>query len=314
MPMQVFRSNTTAKRPTPAAMADGQLAVNTAATSTGLFFKDAAANLVKAGPIHVGTAAPNATPASGGHAGHCLGESWLDTTGTNPVQKIWNGSAWIIPQPSATATVVTTGDTGTVTSTMILNGTIVDADINSAAAIAGSKVSPNFGSQNIVNTGTITTKGAIAIDAGAIGITALEIGTNPVGDQYSFIDLIGDTTYSDYGVRFARNPGANAGATIVVRGNGVFDLHCQDAGAVAISTSASERMRVDASGNVLIGTSSSTGDAKLQVNGDKIRVGTAKTPASSSDTGTVGEICWDSNYVYVCTASNTWKRSAIATW
>lgn len=194
------------------------------------------------------------------------------------------------------------------------NVVITDNEISPSASISGTKISPNFGSQNIVNTGTITTKGAIAIDAGAIGITALEIGTNPAGDQYSFIDLIGDTTYSDYGVRIARNPGANAGATIVVRGTGVFDLHCQDAGAVAISTGASERMRVDASGNVLIGTSSSTGDAKLQVNGDKIRVGTAKTPASSSDTGTVGEICWDSNYVYVCTASNTWKRSAIATW
>lgn len=36
--------------------------------------------------------------------------------------------------------VVTVGDTGTVTSTMILNGTIVDADINASAAIAGSKI------------------------------------------------------------------------------------------------------------------------------------------------------------------------------
>jgi hypothetical protein len=36
---------------------------------------------------------------------------------------------------------VTTGDTGTVTSTMIANDTIVDADINSAAAIAQSKIS-----------------------------------------------------------------------------------------------------------------------------------------------------------------------------
>jgi hypothetical protein len=39
------------------------------------------------------------------------------------------------------ANFVTTGDTGTVTSTMILDGTIVDADINASAAIAASKIS-----------------------------------------------------------------------------------------------------------------------------------------------------------------------------
>jgi len=42
---------------------------------------------------------------------------------------------------SNTANLVATTDTGTVTSTMIANGTIVDADINASAAIATSKIS-----------------------------------------------------------------------------------------------------------------------------------------------------------------------------
>jgi hypothetical protein len=42
--------------------------------------------------------------------------------------------------PDVTGTVITTGDTGTVTSTMIANGAIVDADINASAAISGSKI------------------------------------------------------------------------------------------------------------------------------------------------------------------------------
>ena len=42
--------------------------------------------------------------------------------------------------PNVTGTLVSTGDTGSVTSTMILNGTIVDADINASAAIAFSKL------------------------------------------------------------------------------------------------------------------------------------------------------------------------------
>jgi len=38
------------------------------------------------------------------------------------------------------------------------------------------------------------------------------------------------------------------------------------------------------------------------------------TPSSATATGTAGEIAWDANYLYVCVASNTWKRVAIATW
>ena len=75
-----------------------------------------------------------------------------------------------------------------------------------------------------------------------------------------------------------------------------------------------ERARIDSSGRLLVGTSSDSGGALLQVNGDRIRVGTAKTPASATATGTAGEICWDASYVYVCTATNTWKRSALSTW
>jgi len=37
-------------------------------------------------------------------------------------------------------------------------------------------------------------------------------------------------------------------------------------------------------------------------------------PASATSTGTAGQIQWDSNYIYVCVATNTWKRVAISTW
>ena len=46
-------------------------------------------------------------------------------------------------------------DSGVVTSAKIADDTIVNADINSSAAIAGSKIDPDFGSQNIVTTGTL---------------------------------------------------------------------------------------------------------------------------------------------------------------
>lgn len=52
----------------------------------------------------------------------------------------------------------------------------------------------------------------------------------------------------------------------------------------------------------------------LDVNADVIRLRTAKTPSASNDTGTQGQIAWDASYIYICTATNTWERVAIATW
>lgn len=43
-------------------------------------------------------------------------------------------------------------------------------------------------------------------------------------------------------------------------------------------------------------------------------VATSSTPASAVATGVAGTITWDADYVYVCTATNTWKRAALTTW
>jgi hypothetical protein len=72
-----------------------------------------------------------------------------------------------------------------------------------------------------------------------------------------------------------------------------------------------EAVRIHNNGTLLVGATSTSGDALLQVNGDKIRIATSKTPASAGAAGTAGEVCWDANYIYVCTATNTWARAAI---
>ena len=61
-----------------------------------------------------------------------------------------------------------------------------------------------------------------------------------------------------------------------------------------------------------IGTTAPSG--ALDINSDILRLRTAKTPASASATGNAGDICWDADYIYVCTATDTWKRVAIASW
>ena len=50
----------------------------------------------------------------------------------------------------------------------------------------------------------------------------------------------------------------------------------------------------------------------LDVGGDLVVA--TKTPSTNTDTGSTGTIAWDASFVYVCTATNNWKRAAIATW
>lgn len=79
-----------------------------------------------------------------------------------------------------------------------------------------------------------------------------------------------------------------------------------------ILTNNTSRIIVLTDGKVGISTDAPT--ALLDVNGDIIRLRTAKTPASAGAAGNAGDICWDTDYIYVCVATNTWKRAAIATW
>jgi hypothetical protein len=55
-------------------------------------------------------------------------------------------------------------------------------------------------------------------------------------------------------------------------------------------------------------------EVTLDVNGNAVRIRTSSTPSSASDFGVAGEIRWDANYIYVCVATDTWKRVAISTW
>ena len=85
----------------------------------------------------------------------------LDALGTSTMQANLNigGHKLIsVADPTAAQDAVTKAyleRTGSIQSAQIQDGTIVNADVNASAAIAGTKISPNFGSQNIATTGTV---------------------------------------------------------------------------------------------------------------------------------------------------------------
>ena len=66
----------------------------------------------------------------------------------------------------------------TVTSANISDLSIVNADINASAAIAGTKISPDFGSQNVATTGTIASDN-ITIAGATPTLTFTDNDANP---------------------------------------------------------------------------------------------------------------------------------------
>ena len=130
-----------------------------------------------------------------------------------------------------------------------VDGSLVNADINASAAIAGTKISPDFGSQNIVTTGTAAT-GTLTVDGadtatGVGGPVALNLRQGDANDE--FVNLSFQTgTGGPLGVisAIADATGVYPNTTGQLRfstqvGSGVF-----------------ERMSIKSDGKVGIGTTS----------------------------------------------------------
>jgi hypothetical protein len=183
-------------------------------------------------------------------------------------------------------------------------GTVPGDGTGDDLVIAGGKINDNFA--KAVEGAASVTANRVAVFNGTTGklvkeAAFVEADVARLSETQTFS---GAKTFSALvtGAKFA--PTGTSAA-----GNGMY-LPAADA--VAFSTDGAERVRISATGNVGIGTNAPT--VALDVDADTVRLRDARTPASASATGAVGEICWDADYIYVCVATDTWKRAAIATW
>ena len=91
--------------------------------------------------------------------------------------------------------------------------------------------------------------------------SVLEVGTGGSGNRAAYIDLVGDGTYSDFGLRIVRNSsGANASTELIHRGTGQFILETNEAADMLFKTSNMTRMVIDSGGAVCIGDDTSPDD------------------------------------------------------
>jgi hypothetical protein len=80
----------------------------------------------------------------------------------------------------------------------------------------------------------------------------VEIGNGTVASHNSYIDLVWDTTYVDYGLRLIRSAGANGGAGIINRGTGPLDITNQDAASIRFYTNNLQRINIGTTGTLTL--------------------------------------------------------------
>lgn len=197
---------------------------------------------------------------------------------------------------------------------------------------------PSFKSLRVTNatTSTSTTTGALVVFGGLGVAGAINAGGAIKGDSlevasgilsYGVYNSFGYNQSSQINIALSNNSESERKLYFATNGEqrwafvvGVSAESGSDSGSVFTLTSFRDN---GASENVLLATrvpgSQVTLSRPLLVNGaltaQKLQLSALNTaPASASDTGTAGEIRIDADYIYVCTATNTWKRTALTTW
>ena len=151
--------------------------------------------------------------------------------------------------------------------------------------------------------------------------TVLTTGSLVVGKEYIIDTFVAGDDFVNVGGTNVTGTVFTATGTSPTTWTNASSLRTQGNVADYNSSGVSDATWYDQSGNGNDGTVSGalvTGRPEERVV-DTLRVDGAiikalETPASAAAQGTVGQVVWDNGYIYICTATNTWKRVEIATW
>lgn len=115
----------------------------------------------------------------------------------------------------------------------------------------------------------------VTFNMGGAGLTTgsalMQIGNGRQDNGNAFIDLVGDTTYTDYGTRLLRSGGENGTTQLNHRGTGLFRLRLEDGGDLRVETTGSNNTLFVDGVNDRIGVGTATPLSTLHVDG-QVRV------------------------------------------
>ena len=239
MAIQNLRSSSAHKRPIAEVLSAGQIAINTNQASPGLFFKDSNGDLVKVGPVHIGTSAPNSSPA------------------TTAADALVSGTVYQI---------LTLGTT---------DFTAIGASANTVGVVftatgAGTGTGTVSGQQGVE-------KGEQWLDTtGGTYVLKIYDGTAWRSESGTFVDVNGDTMTGALGVV----AGSESAPGVFFSGDTNTGLLSPGADSVAITTGGTQRIVVDSSGQLGLGTSSPS--SLLHVSGQDTTVNISAADGSLS--------------------------------
>lgn len=308
--------------------------VNASGGTTGLSFSGGpvttSGTLTLAGTLGVanGGTGTTATPANGQvHIGNGTNLTLATLTAGAGIS-ITNGAGSITIATSGggsgTVTSVSGGSTGltytSATTTPTMEGTLAlgyggtgattAAGARASLGAAASGANTDLTSISGLGLGT-TSAPSIAPSAGTN--TGFYFGATAVG-----VTLGGTQTAGFYTTRFeSLQPvylpnGSTSAPSVTFTSDTDTGFYRYGANQIGLTLGGTTRAVFDSSGFTITPAVEFSGNVTI---GGDLQLSTPDTvPSTASSTGIKGVISYDSNYIYVCTATNTWKRAALSTW
>ena len=187
------------------------------------------------------------------------------------------------------------GNTATGTGTSTANGVGGGMNYGLYNQCAGATAGDNVG---LIGIGQNST----GRNFGVVGLTNTAPGTVNTG-------VAGVATAGTYKIGVYARISAPANITTPLESAALIADNGSSSSPIAVfKANSATALTIDSAGKLGLGTTVPT--AQLDISGNTIRLRTSQSPASGA-TCAGGEIAWDTGYIYICTAANTWKRAAL---